>query len=364
MIFNRPLRLLFISTAVAPLGSGIGGGVELTLFNLTRELKKRGCSVEVAAPQGSVIDGINITQLPGKLQPKAQKWHRNDQPEQPEDSVLTQMCNYARSNQYQYDLIVNFSYDWLPVYLTRLFDVPIAHFISMSSLNDALDYELSRVSASFESRLACYSRSQAETFPRPDSFAILGGGIDLTQYTFRETTENYITWVGRISREKSIEDTVQSVVKSGYLLKIIGKIEDSDYYNEVTSAFPRETIDYCGFLSTFDMQNILGKSLALIMTPEWVEAFGIVAIEALACGVPVISYNRGGPSEIITNGKTGFLVQPGNIDEITKAIDRISEINRKDCRIYAEQHYSLEAWVDRFESWFQNILTESGEGLQ
>jgi UDP-glucose:tetrahydrobiopterin glucosyltransferase len=105
------------------------------------------------------------------------------------------------------------------------------------------------------------------------------------------------------------------------------------------------------------MQQELRQCRAMLMTPRWVEAFGNVAIEALACGVPVISYRRGGPAEIIQDGKTGFLVEPDSVDRLVDAIARLDEIDRYTCRQQAETEFSLKALGDRFEKWFRDILT-------
>ncbi|HBE32480.1 MAG TPA: UDP-glucose--tetrahydrobiopterin glucosyltransferase, partial [Cyanobacteria bacterium UBA11368] len=121
-------------------------------------------------------------------------------------------------------------------------------------------------------------------------------------------------------------------------------------------AFPSAPIDYLGFLSTDELQQQLRECRALLMTPRWVEAFGNVAIEALACGVPVISYRRGGPTEIVRDGETGFLVEPDSVDGLIEAIGKLDTINRKDCRARAEVEYSLEALSDRFDAWFQDIV--------
>lgn len=92
------------------------------------------------------------------------------------------------------------------------------------------------------------------------------------------------------------------------------------------------------------------------MTPRWVEAFGNVAIEALACGVPVIAYRRGGPAEMIQHGKTGWLVEPDSIVALSEAIARIDQIDRHTCRQQADAEYSLAAMGDRLEQWFATML--------
>jgi UDP-glucose:tetrahydrobiopterin glucosyltransferase len=86
-----------------------------------------------------------------------------------------------------------------------------------------------------------------------------------------------------------------------------------------------------------------------------VEAFGNVAIEALACGVPVIAYRRGGPAEIVRDGETGFLVEPDRVTGLVEAIERLDKIDRYTCRQQAEEEYSLSAMGDRVEAWFDEI---------
>ena len=100
---------------------------------------------------------------------------------------------------------------------------------------------------------------------------------------------------------------------------------------------------YKGFLpNTGAMQQVLRSAKALLVTSRWVEAFGNVVVEALACGVPVIAYRRGGPAEIVKDGKTGWLVEPDSVDALVAAIARIEQIDRHICRQEAEAHYSLE----------------------
>lgn len=93
------------------------------------------------------------------------------------------------------------------------------------------------------------------------------------------------------------------------------------------------------------------------MTPRWMEAFGNVAIEALACGVPVIAYRCGGPGEIIEDGKSGFLVEPDSVEGLVEAMAHLDKIDRYACRQRVEAEYSNQAMGDRMELWFQDILS-------
>lgn len=350
------LKILFLSTSVGSLGSGQGGGVELTVQNLAQELVKRGHQLAVVAPQKSWLTNIAVTTIQGNLQVPVQTQNRDVAICLPDNSVLANMWEYARLVQNKYDLLVNFAFDWLPFYLTPFFTTPVAHFISMGSMTNASDRIMEQIIAQYSGTFGVYTQSQADTFTFGHQCQILGSAVDLSLYQFNPDPGTSLAWLGRIAPEKALEDAVAAVNLTKTPLKIMGKIQDQDYWDKICHDFPDAPIEYLGFLDTNKLQQELGKCRALLMTPRWLEAFGNVAIEALACGVPIIAYRRGGPAEIVRDGQTGFLVEPDNVPELAQAINKISQIDRLACRQQAETEYSLAALGDRFEAWFQQII--------
>ncbi|BAZ04849.1 glycosyltransferase family 4 protein [Calothrix sp. NIES-3974] len=358
---SQSWKLLFVTTPVGGLGTGLGGGVELSVYNIAKELIRRGHHLDIVAPTGSLWDEFNIVQIPGNLQTIAQSQQRTDPITLPANSLLANMWDYARQQQDHYDLIVNFAYDWLPFYLTPFFHTPIAHFVSMGSLSDALDQIIVQTAKKFPHTIGFYTPSQAATFPEltPPVY-YLSSGIDLSLYEFCPHPKHQLAWLGRISPEKGLEDAVQAAQITQIPLKIMGKIQDQPYWEKIQQDYPNAPIEYLGFLSTQELQAVVRECQALLMTPRWIEAFGNVAIEALACGVPVISYSRGGPAEIIVEGKTGFIVPADSVTGLVAAIQKLDTIDRKDCRQSAEQEFSLDALGSRFENWFAQILQQWG----
>ena len=353
---ERKLKLLFLSTSVGQLGSGLGGGVELTMLNIAQELHRRGHKIAVVAPAGSVLESIPVIEITGDLQVTAQTQDYHASVVMPADAVLANMWEYARKVQDEWDVIVNFAYDWLPFYLTPFFRTPIAHFISMGSLSESIDRIAGQIAVQFPGTIGVYTASQAETFAFARECQLLGSGIDLSLYEFCSQPEPKLAWLGRIAPEKGLEDAVAAAKITGIPLKIMGKIQDENYWQKICADYPDAPIEYLGFLTTIQMQKQVRECRALLMTPRWVEAFGNVAIEALACGVPVIAYERGGPAEIVRDGLTGFLVEPDSVNGLVSAIERIDKIDRSACRSQAEVEYSLGALGDRFEHWFNSIL--------
>jgi UDP-glucose:tetrahydrobiopterin glucosyltransferase len=359
---KSPLKLLFVSTPVGMLGSGLGGGVELTLQNIAEAMWQQGHQVQILAPAGSLLTGaaaqIPIIPVAGTLQPTAQTQGRESPILLPKDSVLAGLWDSARQIEQEFDLLLNFAYDWLPFYLSGFLQRPVAHLVSMGSLTDAMDQIIEQTLDRFPQRIAVHSQAQAETFRFGDRCRPLGNGLDLSLYqpTYETSAPPYLAWVGRIAPEKGIEDAIAAAQASGLPLKIWGAMPDQAYWQAICERYPGGGFHYEGFCSTQQLQQGLGQARALVMTPKWIEAFGNVAIEALACGLPVLAYRRGGPAEIVESGQTGWLVEPDSVEGLVAAIGKIAQIDRRTCRQQAEARFSMQAMGERVATWFTEIL--------
>ena len=352
------LRILLISTAVAPLGSGLGGGVELSVKNAVQGLRQRGHDLTVVAPEKSELTTSDrLITIPGRLQPAAHASQRDSPIVMLEPSALSGMMAYAHKVQAEYDILLHFCYDWLPFYLTPFFQTPIAHYVSMGSLSDAMDAAIAQVTIAFPGTVGVCTQAQAATLPHPDSYRPIGNAVDLSLYDYCARPDAALGWMGRISPEKGLEDAIAAAQETQIPLKILGKLEDRDYWEQLQSSYPTAPVEYLGFLDTQGLQAAIRTCRALLMTPKWVEAFGNVAVEALACGVPVIAYSRGGPTEIVRQGETGWLVEPDSVPGLIAAIAKIDELDRSACRRQAESEYSLAVVAKRYEQWFQEILS-------
>ncbi|MCS7030189.1 MAG: glycosyltransferase [Gloeomargarita sp. SKYG116] len=353
------MRILCVSTPVGPLGSGLGGGVELTLRNLATALQQRGHAIQVIAPAGSVLPDVPLVEVPGVCQPFAQNQQREAAITMPAGNVLGRMWWEAR--RHPWDIAINLAYDWLPLYLTPFFDRPVVHLVSMGSLLAAIDTILAELLATHPHCIAMHTRAQAATFGEAiaQQVTVVGNGLDLNAYTFCEQPEPVLAWVGRIAPEKGLTDALTVARQTGYPLRIMGAIADRSYWQQVCQQFPEALGYYQGFLPTTEMQAQLRTCLALLVTPHWVEAFGNVVMEALACGVPVIAYASGGPAELVRHGETGWLVTPGDVAGLAMAVEQVRRIDRRRCRQQAEQEFSLTAFGQRLEQWLHQNLSTS-----
>ena len=158
-------------------------------------------------------------------------------------------------------------------------------------------------------------------------------------------------------------DAVAVASALGERLLVWGVIEDSDYAKEIEATSPPGTIDWRGFLPTSELQRELRNCRALLNTPKWNEAYGNVVVEAMACGVPVIAYDRGGPGELLTPGVTGLVVPPDDIAAMTQAVSIVGKIDRRACREWVEGSASYDGFARRVESWIKKGIKAKSSSL-
>ena len=358
---DRALNLVLVSTPVGQLGSGRGGGVELTLASLVKGLVQRGHRLHLVAPEGSrspVADGrVTLHPVPGVDQPSWQHADRNAPMQIPGNAVLPRLWDHALDLASDVDALINFGYDWLPLWLTRHVDARIFHLVSMGSVSAVMDQAVADLARWDQRRLAFHTRRQADDFALVEPPEVVGNGFDLSRYDLQLSMDGPLGWAGRVAPEKGLEDAAAVAALLGEKLRVWGLVEDHDYAKRVESAVPAGTIEWCGFKPTAELQRELGSCRALLNTPKWNEAYGNVVVEALACGVPVIAYDRGGPGEIIQNGETGWLVSPDDREALAEATVRVAAIDRQACRRWVERCASQEGLAARVEAWIRRGLT-------
>ena len=354
------MRIIIISTSIGYLGSGKGGGVELTLNSLVFGLLGKGHEVKVVAPDKSQLsEKCNLAELicvKGRAQISWQHQDYYASADTCQDSIANALINKALSISKNSDLIINLSYDLKPIIKTLVSEVPIAHLISMGNESYEISNNIKKVYSKFPYNFAFHTKIQASDYPFIDKPIIVGNGFQLSNYTFCDESDGPLGWVGRVAPEKGLEDAVYISNKLKERLNVWGYIEDKKYALMIEDLDFAGTLSWRGFLKTSKLQEELRHCRALINTPKWNEAYGNVVVEAMACGVPGVAYRRGGPSEIIKHGLTGFLVDPDNKEELLENIRKINLIDRHKCRSWVENNASSAIFAGKIESWLQKII--------
>ncbi len=357
---SSSLKLVLVSTPIGHLGSGRGGGVELTICSLLKGLISLGHDLTLVTPAGSLLPNecseIQIKEFSGLDQPSWQHCDPNCSASIPFQGVLPKLWEEALEIGSHADAVLNFSYDWLPLWLTPRVDSRLFHLISMGNVSSIMKSVITDIADFDQNRLAFHTYRQAADFSLVGKPVVVGNGFDLDEYEFQESSNGPLGWAGRISREKGLEDAVSVAAALETRLLVWGFMEDIEYAKEIEESVPLGTIEWRGFLPTSDFQKQLGICSALINTPKWNEAYGNVVVEAMACGVPVVAYDRGGPGEIINSGITGLLVPPDDVKALTLAASRVKELNRRSCRRWVEQFASKEIFASRVDSWIKSVL--------
>jgi len=352
------VHVVFLSTSVGALGSGVGGGVELTMRTLADGLVARGHTVTVVAPRGSQLGAHRVVHVDGALHVPSQTLDRSTPLVVPTDSVLVNMWHEACRLAEGADVVLNFAYDALPFDASGDCPAAVAHLVSMGSLSDEMDRAVTGALRRSPGCIAMHSTAQAATFADLNSaeVEVVMSGVDMSAYEFVAHATDDLAFVGRISAEKGIDDVFAVAQHSGRRVIAFGLMQDESAWRAAARQFPSARVEHAGFLATADLQARLGRCAALIMVHRWVEAFGNVAIEALACGVPVITYDRGGPAEIVRDGETGFVVPADDTAAVVGAVERLSVIDRRRCRADAQERYSREAFAIRVERWLERVV--------
>ena len=358
------MRILVVSTPIGRLGSGRGGGVELTLTSLVAGLLERGHQLTVLAGEGSLLApacaAAQLWTCPGVDQPSWQHQNRDAAITIPADGLLPRLWRRALAEQQHFDCLLNLAYDWLPLWLTPQCQVPLFHLVSMGSVAAGIDAAITEVAQWNQGRLAFHSHVQAADFALAAPPRVVGNGFDLAAYQFCAEPEPLLGWVGRIAPEKGLEDAAAVAAQLGQRLAIWGLVEDPAYAAAVEASVPAGCLDWRGFLPTAQLQAELGRCRVLINTPTWNEAYGNVVVEAMACGVPVVAYRRGGPGELIEPGFNGLLVPADDVGALAAAVVESTSIDRRSCRRWAETHASRAGFAERIEAWLMADLTKDG----
>ncbi len=360
---NKQLKLILVSTPIGYLGSGRGGGVELTIISLIKGLILLGHKIILVAPEGSKVPfeskNLEIILVGGIDQPSWQHQKETDPVIIPFKSVLPKLWEIVIDLVNQSDAVINFSYDWLPLWLTKIQGNKIFHLISMGAESLVMKETISEIAQLFPSQLAFHSRRQSKDYFLNQDPIIVGNGFDIENYFFNDNDNGPLGWAGRIAPEKGLEDAVKVASELGEKLLVWGVIEDKEYASRIEYTFKKDIIEWKGFLPTNQFQKQLGKCRAFINTPKWNEAYGNVVVEAMACGVPVIAYDLGGPGELIEDGFNGFLVKPNDIDAMIEATRSVSKIKRRDCRDWFEKKASNKVFAERVENWINRGLNKN-----
>lgn len=185
-------------------------------------------------------------------------------------------------------------------------------------------------------------------------------GLDLTEYAYSEEGGDYLAFLGRISREKRPDLAIAVATEAGIPLKMAAKVDpcDRDYFErEIQPLLDDPLVEFLGEIDESEKADFLRHALALLFPIDWPEPFGLVTIEAMACGTPVIARPFGSVPELIVAGRTGFVVE--TLEELVDAVKRVRTIDRAACRRHVEERFTVDRMVDDYEAIYRSLTAVS-----
>ena len=318
---------------VAPLYESVPpkyyGGTERIVSYLTEELVREGHDVTLFASG----DSVTAARLVAPVR-RALRLDKNSIDSLAHHVVLLEEITRRAS---RFD-VIHYHIDYLHFPTSRRLGVP-----HVTTLHGRLDIpDLVPLYREFRDMpLVSISNAQRAPIPWANWQGTVYHGLPADLYAFHETPGDYLAFIGRISPEKRVDRAIRIARRARMKIRIAAKVDDVDreYFEEqIQPLLDESDAEYIGEIGEGEKREFLGNAVALLFPIDWPEPFGLVMIEAMACGTPVIAYRHGSVPEVMEEGVTGFVVS--GIDDAVRAVERVSSLSRRHCREVFEERFS------------------------
>ncbi len=251
-----------------------------------------------------------------------------------------------------YDVILNNLPDESPL-------LPIAQFLNKPFyhvMHLPIFPELADLFRRYKTKLISISNAQRREFPDLNYIATVYNGVDTKKFTYSDSHENYLLYLGSIGKNKNPKEAILVAKETNNKLIIGGRIKDEIYYKTEILPFVDGTqIQWVGETTREKVIELYRRAKAFVFPTLWEEPFGLVMIESMACGTPVIAFNHGAIPEVVIDSLTGYIVE--NHSQMVEAVKKIENIKRIDCREHVEKNFTIEKMVEGYEKALNLTIT-------
>lgn len=343
------MRIAQISPLFEAVPPKLYGGTERVVYSLTEELVAMGHDVTLFATGDSVTSATlaPMQERALRLDPSVRDWV----------AVYNRMVELVYRRKDEFD-VMHFHIDYFPLSLFSRQKVPF-----LTTIHGRLDLpEFGETYRTFaETPFVSISDSQRQPIPDLNWVRTVHHGMPARLLTPQPVKQDYAAFLGRISPEKGVDRAIHIAAKAGIPLKIAAKVDNADkaYYDAEIRPLLREypDVEFIGEINDAQKPAFLSGAHALIFPINWPEPFGLVMIESMACGTPVVAFNCGSVPEVIDEAVTGFIVN--DIDEAVAAMGKIDRLDRAAVRATFERRFTArrmaEDYVDVYETLAQPI---------
>lgn len=353
------MRIAILGSVALPIPPPLQGGTEWIAYYQAKGLAQKGHDILLFAAKGSSLDQTKVriaevgkgdvvsgSSHEAKYDPKTMEASRSLRKE---ISYLSLTANKLIELKSEYDVILNNMRGegiFLPV--AKLLGKP---FVNVMHLN--LFPELADLFRLYNTQIITISNNQRKAFPDLSYLATAYNGVETEKFPLNEHPDDYLLMVGSIGRHKNQEEAIAAAKELGMKLILAGKVRDKDYFEELNKDIDGERIRWIGELSFEEKVKLYQGAKAFLFPILWEEPFGLVMIEAMSCGTPVVAFNRGAVPEVVRDGLTGYVVE--NHSQMVDAVRKIDSINRGACRRHVEENFTVEKMVAKLEKALESI---------
>jgi glycosyltransferase involved in cell wall biosynthesis len=252
----------------------------------------------------------------------------------------------------EFDIIHN-SFDFLPLTYSGLTSTPV-----ITTIHGFSSPQIVPVYEKYDERTFYVAISEADRHPSLKYLATIHHGIETERFTFSPDAGSYLAFFGRIHRDKGLVAAIDTANETGIPLRIAGIVQDELYFKrEIAPRLDGDRVQFIGPVRAEDRSSFLGGALALLHLIDFDEPFGFSVVEAMACGTPVIAFDRGSMSEIIREESTGFVVT--DVKAAAEAARRVGELDREAVRADTVRRFDSNRMVDEYIVAYRRALVES-----
>lgn len=342
--------------AIPPIGYG---GIEQVVYNLTENLVKKGHKVMLFATGDSKTSAQLRFVYKKSL---GNNWLIKQNPY----VFLEHIYGFLKEiNKEKYDIIHNHA-QYIPQFFLDLQKTPYIHTLhgafykNLESPSGLINYKR-KVLLKFKNHpYVSISNYQRTALPELNYIKTVYNGIDPKNFKLGSGKNGYLAWLGRITPNKGVDIAIRVANKLKIPLKIAAFVDqgaDGEYFKkEIEPLIIKSSyIELIKEISNPEEKTeFLGNAIATLFPIRWHEPFGLVMVESMASGTPVIAFNKGSVPEVIENGKTGFIVN--NEEEMIEAVKKINTIDRKYCYQYAISNFNVDKMVEGYEKAYKKVI--------
>jgi glycosyltransferase involved in cell wall biosynthesis len=348
-MLRRRMRVAQVAPLYERVPPVLYGGTERVVSYLTEELVRRGHEVTLFASGDSQTTARLVAAVPTALRLASAA---APQAEAATAHVVELGQLLERASQFD---LIHCHVDYPALWMGRAVPTPVLH-----TLHGRLDLPALRPVFAHFTDAHLVSISDAQRAPLADLALRWAGtvqhGLPLDRYPYSPAGGEYLAFLGRISPEKRLDLAIAVAQRVGLPLRIAAKVDPADrayFEREIRPLLGDPRIEFIGEIGDAEKPAFLGGARALLFPIDWPEPFGLVMVEAMACGTPVIARPCGSVPEVMAEGRTGFVVT--TVDEMVDAVKRIDIIDRAECRRWVEERFSIEHMADRYEQVYARL---------